>query len=100
MAIDYQGAISSVLWEGPAFKSGLTIGNQIIAVNGTVYDIERLQSAMTEAKERGASIDLLVLDGVHYRTVSVDYQGGLRYPHLQRVGSGKASLDQIFAPKK
>ncbi len=100
MTIDYLGAIGNVLWEGPAFKSGLTVGNQVIAINGTVYDIERLQSAISDAKNSGASIDLLVLDGVHYRTVSVDYQGGLRYPHLQRVGKGKASLEQIFAPKK
>ena len=100
LTIDYVGAIKNVLWEGPAFKSGLTVGNQIIAVNGTAYDIERMKSALTDAKTSGASIDLLILDGVHYRTVSVDYQGGLRYPHLQRVGKGKASLEQIFAPKK
>ena len=88
-----------MLWEGPAFKEGLTANNQILAVNGTAYDIELLERAITDAKQTGASIDLLIKDGVHYRTVPIAYRGGLRYPHLERVGDGPAYLDEILAPK-
>jgi predicted metalloprotease with PDZ domain len=100
MSIDYEGWITSVLWEGPAFKNGLTRSNQIIAVNGTTYDIELLESAIVDAQQTGAAIELLIKDGVHYRTVPIDYREGLRYPHLERAGDGPAYLDEILAPRK
>jgi len=100
LVIDYAGVITSVLWEGPAFKKGLTVGNQLIAVNGIAYDIELLKSAIVEAQQSGATIEMLIQDGVHYRTVPIDYRDGLRYPHLERVSKGPAYLDEIFAPKK
>jgi hypothetical protein len=30
----------------------------------------------------------------------LDYHGGLRYPHLERVGSGPDLLDLVLAPVK
>jgi predicted metalloprotease with PDZ domain len=100
MNVNYTGVIGHVLWNGPAYKKGITLGDQIIAVNGTAFDSERLERAISEAKESQTPIDLLILDGVHYRTVSLDYFGGLRYPHLEKIGKGKSSLEEIFAPKK
>ena len=41
----------------------------------------------------------MIKDGVHYRTVSIAYHGGLRYSHFERVGDGPAYLDEILAPK-
>jgi hypothetical protein len=35
-----------------------------------------------------------------YRTVSIDYHGGLRYPHLQRIEGTPDRLSAIFAPRK
>jgi predicted metalloprotease with PDZ domain len=99
MTVDYTGLLTGVLWDGPAFKLGITKGNQVIAVNGTAYDSGLLERAITEAKESDAPIDLLIKDGVHYRNVEFDYRGGLRYPTLERVGDGPAYLDQIYAPK-
>jgi predicted metalloprotease with PDZ domain len=99
MTVDYEGIIDNVLWEGPAYQLGITRGNQLIAVNGTAYDGELLERAITEAKDTDAPIELLIMDGVHYRSVVFDYHGGLRYPTLERIGDGPALLDQIYAPK-
>jgi predicted metalloprotease with PDZ domain len=95
-----EGRVKSVLWEGPVFKKGLTVGNQIIAINGIAYEIELLKNAVVDAQQTGVAIELLIKDGVHYRTVSIEYRGGLRYPHLERVGDGPASLDKILAPRE
>jgi predicted metalloprotease with PDZ domain len=93
-------SLSSVLWDSPAFKSGLTLGVKLIAVDGIAYDADRLRSAVTAAaKPGGGPIELLVKDGDHYRTVTVGYRGGLRYPHLEKTGAGRASLDDILTPK-
>ena len=60
--------------------------------------IDRLKTAIREARTSGASIELLVKNGDHYRTVRLDYHNGLRYPHLERTGAA-ASLDEILAAR-
>ncbi len=100
MVIEDEGRLKSVLWEGPAFKKGLTVGNEIIAINGIAYDIDLLKTAIIDAEKSGIAIELLIKDGVHYRTIPIDYREGLRYPHLEPDGDGPATLDQIFAPRK
>ena len=92
--------ISQVQWDGPAFKAGLTVGMKLLAVNGIAYDADRLKETITEAKKGGGTIDLLVKAGDHYKTVSIDYHGGLRYPRLERVEGTPDLLSAIYAPKK
>ncbi len=92
--------LASVQWDSPAFKAGLTLGVKLIAVDGIAYDADRLRTAVTAAaKPGGKPIEFLIKDGDHYRTVSIDYREGLRYPRLEKSGSGAASLDAILAPR-
>jgi predicted metalloprotease with PDZ domain len=93
------GTITDVLWDGPAFKAGLMPGIQVVAVNGVAFDSGRLKSAVTEAIGNGPAVELLIKKGVAYRTVRIDYHDGLRYPHLERLASAPARLDDILAPK-
>lgn len=95
-----EGLISRVLWESPAFKSGLTVGNQIIAVNGIAYDADDLKRAIQDTQQSGKAFELIIKDGEHFRNVAIEYFDGLRYPHLERVAKGRASLDEILAPMK
>ena len=99
MVVAAEGRIADVLWEGPAFKSGLTVGTQILAVNGIAYDADRLKRAIKDAMLASGAIELLVRSGDRFRTVPVDYHDGLRYPRLQRDGDGPARLDQILTPR-
>ncbi len=62
------GHLTDVLWEGPAYKSGLTVTTQIIAVNGAAYDPDRLKSTISDAKQSGAAIELLVKNGDRFST--------------------------------
>ena len=98
MIIGNEGKLTEVLWEGLAYQKGLTVGTQIIAVDGIAYNIDRLKAAIKDAQKTGSSIELLVKNGDHYRTVRMDYHDGLRYPHLERTGA-VAFLDQILAPR-
>ena len=45
-------------------------------------------------------IPLLIKQGGVYRTVDLRWNGGLRYPHLERAGKGPSSLDALLAPRK
>ena len=43
---------------------------------------------------------LLVNSFDHIQTIRLDYHGGLRYPHLERIPGTPDRLSQIHAPKK
>lgn len=109
MVLGSDGRLVGVLWDGPAFKKEMTVGTQIVAVNGTAFDGDRFKRAISDAKQRdtisdakqnGSAIELLVKSGDRFRTVVFDYHDGLRYPHLERDGSAPARLDQILTPRK
>jgi predicted metalloprotease with PDZ domain len=96
-----EGAVQSVLWDSPAFHAGLVQGLKLIAVNGLEYEEpEELAAAITLAKTDKAPIELLLRDGKHFRDVKIDYHGGLRYPHLERIAGTADLLDDILAPVK
>jgi predicted metalloprotease with PDZ domain len=94
------GSLSEVLWDGPAFKAGLTQETTLVAVNGEAYDPDTLKDAIKAAKATTAPIVLLVKDKDEYRTVLIDYHGGLRYPRFERVAGTPARLDDILTPLK
>ena len=95
------GTVRSVLWGSPAFTAGLAPGNKIAAVNGLAMDgTETLTDAITDAHKSDAPIELLLHDGARYRTATIPYHGGLRYPHLERVANTPDRLGDILAPLK
>lgn len=91
-----EGAITDVLWDSPAFNAGLTVGSTLVAVNNRALDTDQLKAAIKAGK---SPLSLLVKTGDVYRTVQLDYTGGLRYPRLEKIGTGPASLDDLLAPK-
>jgi predicted metalloprotease with PDZ domain len=99
VVVQPEGRIADVLWDGPAFKQELTIGAQIVAVNGIAYDADRLKEAIRVAKGSTAAIELLIKTGERYRTVRFDYHDGLRYPRLERDSGKPALLDGILTPR-
>ncbi|MHB8404403.1 MAG: M61 family metallopeptidase [Gammaproteobacteria bacterium] len=95
-----KGAVQDVLWNGPAYAAGLAPGMQIIAVNGRAFTPEVFRDAIRRARGSTAPIQLLVKNLDYYKTYTLDYHGGLRYPHLERLQSRPDYLDQIITPLK
>ena len=93
------GKISSVLWDGPAFNAGMTVGSEILAVNGRGFEGDALKNAIKAAAGNGRAPELLIRDGDLFRTVKLDWHGGLRYPRLQKVGTAPGTLDALLAPR-
>ncbi len=93
------GTIAEVLWDSPAFKAGIVMGSQIVAVNGVAYDADDLKDAIIAAKNNAAPIQLLIKRGDRYMTVAVNYHGGLRYPHLERIPGTPPLLDDLLTPR-
>jgi hypothetical protein len=80
------------------FNEGVTTGTKILSVNGRAYSDDGLKGAITAAKGGRTPIELVVQKGEIYRTIRLPYHGGLRYPVLERVGSGRSGLDVLLAP--
>jgi predicted metalloprotease with PDZ domain len=93
------GKIGSVLWDSAAFNAGLTVGSELVAVNGRKFDGDALKSTIKAAAGNGPAPELLIHDGDVYRTVKLDWHGGLRYPRLEKVGKGEGTLDALLAPR-
>ena len=97
--LDGQGRIEDVLWNGPAFRAGLAPGMQLVAVDGRTYSTAVLRSEIAQAQKSGKPLQITARgDGVT-ETYSVDYQGGVKYPHLVRVPGTTDYLQQILEPK-
>ena len=99
LTIGSDDKVGSVLWGSAAFNAGLTIGTEIVAVNGRKYDADALKAAIKAAAGSGAAPELLVHSGDVYRTVKLDWHGGLRYPRLEKVGTAPGTLDALLAPR-
>ena len=94
------GKITTVIWDSPAFNAGMTVGSELLAVNGRKFDGDGLKSAIKAAKETKEPVKLLVKSGEVYRALDLDWHGGLRYPRLEKAGKGQGTLDALLAPRK
>ncbi len=93
------GEIQGVQWDGPAFKQGLVVGSTVVAVDGEAYSDSRLKSAITRAKGGKKPIQLIVKDGERYRIVDIAWNGGLRYPRLERIEGTPDRLGDLLSAK-
>jgi predicted metalloprotease with PDZ domain len=100
MSLSKENKVGDVLWNGPAFKAGLAPGMVLVAVNGEAASGEELTAAVKAAKEGKAPIELLVNSFGHISSIRLDYHGGLRYPHLERIPGTPDRLSQIHAARK
>jgi predicted metalloprotease with PDZ domain len=99
MVINRDGLLTEVVWDGPAFKSGLTTNTSLVAVNGRTYSADLLKRAITEAANGGALVELIVKRQDQYRTVTLDYRGGLRYPHFEPIAGRPDGIATLLAPR-
>ena len=72
---------------------------KIVAVNGRHFSVDELQPRARGLDRRQAPLEFIVDNAGYFKTVSVPYQGGLRYPHLERAAGATDLLTAIAAPR-
>ncbi len=92
------GSVSDVRYGSPAWKAGLGINTKIVAVDGREYSDDGLYNAIEESKGTSKPIALIVTHTDDYRTIEIDYHGGSRYPHLERVPNTPDRLSDVVKP--
>ena len=94
------GTLEDVWWDSPAFKAGITPDAKLMAQNGTSFTSSALKAAIVEAETGSSPIHLLFKRAGEFKSVDLDYHGGLRYPKLERIEGTPDRLDDILAPAK
>jgi predicted metalloprotease with PDZ domain len=97
---DATGRLSEVIAGSPAARAGLGIGDTIVAVDAREYSNEVLADGIRAAHGRAAPIALIVKRNGIFRSVTIDYHGGVRQPHLERIPGAADGLSTILAPHR
>lgn len=99
LVVGDSGRVGDVRWDSPAFNAGIGPGMQVVAINGLQYSAGELEEAVRAAKDSKQPITLLVKEMDTYRSLSVAYFDGLRYPHLERIEGSTDYLTPILTAR-
>ena len=94
--LDEKGVITDVIEGRAGALAGAAPGMTLVAVNGKKFMPELLQAAIVAAKSSHKPIELLVENDDYYRTLSVAYFDGPRYPHLTRIEGTPDTLSEVL----
>ncbi len=97
MNISGKGTVTNVRENSPAWKAGLSPGVKLVAIDGQDYDPDVLEYAVKNAQHSRAKIVLLGDNNGFVGSYTIDYHGGLRYPHLVRIAGKPDMLAKIMA---
>ena len=94
-----EGTIVDVIHASATYDAGLAPGMKILAVNGQAFSPDVFHEAVERAKNSPRAIEVMAANGTYVKTYSLDYHGGLRYPHLARVEAQPDYLSDIIKPQ-
>jgi len=92
------GAVQESIVGARAYQAGITQGMKIVAVNDRAFTPDLLHDALKASSKNEQTLRFLVLSDDYYKTCTVSYHGGERYPHLVRVEGKPDLLDEISKP--
>jgi predicted metalloprotease with PDZ domain len=93
------GTISDVQPDLPAAMAGISPGMTLVGRDDKEFSLDDLVKMVADSRTNSAAIALDVDNGGVERTVTLDYHGGLRYPHLVRDASKPDILSDIIKPR-
>jgi predicted metalloprotease with PDZ domain len=98
LTVGDDGTIRTVVWDSPAFKAGIALGDVVTAIGDTEYSAEAFRNAVRGTAER-KPLTMTIRRDKRYRTITLDYFDGLRYPRLEKLGEGQGSLDRLLTAR-
>ncbi len=95
-SVDKKDAVTEVLPDSPAGRAGLIVGVKLLGIGGHVYTSRAADAALAETKGGSTPLEVVVADGDALRTLKLDYHGGPRFPHLERIAGRPDGLADIL----
>jgi predicted metalloprotease with PDZ domain len=97
MMLKKDGSVVDVLPGTPAYDAGLGPHMTVVAVDGRAYSDDALNESI--AHPRNGKIVLTVRNFDTVKSYEIQYAGGVRYPHLERIPGSHDYLSEILAPR-
>lgn len=98
LRLSNDGTVGDSLVGGVAYKAGIMPGMKVVAINDRAFTPDEISDALKASKTSPQTIHFLTLNDDYYKTYTLSYQGGPRYPHLVRVEGKPDLLDEIARP--
>lgn len=92
------GELGDVIRGSPAYEAGVGAGMKLVAVNGRRWSREGLHDAIRLAQTGDQPIEIIVENKQFFGTHAIQYHGGEKNPHLERISSQPDRLSDITAP--
>jgi predicted metalloprotease with PDZ domain len=93
------GLLVDVIPGMAAAQAGISPGMKLAAVNGTRWSPKVLRDALRATKNSPRPLELSVENAALYKSYSLNYHEGERYPHLDRDLSRPDLLAEIIRPR-
>ncbi len=99
LRLDGDGRVVDTIEGMPAATAGIGPGMTVVAVNGRKFSEDVLRDALKTGKNSSEPLQLLVENTDYFKTYSLEYRRGERYPHLVRDESKPDMLSEIIAAR-
>ncbi len=98
LVVGDNGRIVDAIPGMPATEAGIAPDMTLIAVNGGEFSPDALRAAIRASQSSSSPLALLASNTGHAKLYEVNYHGGPRYPHLERLPSQPDLLTRIIQP--
>lgn len=98
LALKEDGTVVDVIARKAADRAGVSPGMKLLGVGDRRWSTERLRAAIA-ATRSGKPLRLLFENGEFFRTFTLDYADGEKYPALERIADAPDRLEEIFRPR-
>src|SRR5215469_4009662 len=82
----------------PAFESGISPYIKIIGVNSSAFSVDELKRAVRDSETKSSTIEVMTDNSGKMELHKIHYQGGSRFPHLERLDASLDYLDEMLKP--
>lgn len=98
LRVKHDGSVVDAIPGMPAFAGGLSPYLKLIAVNHQRFSVAELERALRDSKTNQGTIEIEADNAGKLEVHEIQYHGGNRFPHLERVSGTPDYLDEILKP--
>src|SRR5580692_9288124 len=94
LRVKHDGSVIDSTPGMPAFESGISPYLKIIGVNSRAFSVDELKRAVRDSETNASPIEVLTDNSGRMELHKIQYHGGSRLPHLERVDGSPDYLDE------
>ncbi len=98
LQVKRDGSIVDAIPGMSAFEAGLSPYMKITGVNGRKFSVDELKRAVRDSKANPTALEVQTDNAGTLQSHKIQYDGGSRFPHLERVEGTPDYLDEALKP--